>query len=153
MNNEIRFIDELLLLRDVYKAGVRLRNTAPVDDDFGDMMDNFDGSLNMMKHAYETKINHNFIFDEVRDLFDSACIEANKASTKFPQPNYVITKVAEEAGEVVKEAVHCAEGRGSIENLKVEIKQCMAMLIRLYVEGDQVHGLEPLITKANKDKK
>lgn len=63
---------------------------------------------------------------------------------KFPQPNYVISKVAEEAGEVVKAAIHCAEGRETPENVIAEIKQAMAMLLRLYVEGDQVHGLPPL---------
>lgn len=63
---------------------------------------------------------------------------------KFPQPNYVISKVAEEAGEVVKAAIHCAEGRETYRNLRGEIKQTIAMLYRLWVEGDQVHGLKPV---------
>lgn len=73
-----------------------------------------------------------------------AYAEAERAMRKFPQPNYVISKVAEEAGEVVKAAIHCAEGRETPENVVGEIKQAMAMLIRLYIEGDQVHGLAPL---------
>ena len=77
-------------------------------------------------------------------LFVAAKAEAEKAMRKFPQPNYVISKVAEEAGEVVKAAIHCAEGRETPENVVGEIKQAMAMLIRLYIEGDQVHGLPPL---------
>lgn len=77
-------------------------------------------------------------------LLSEACAEADKAMRKFPQPNYVISKVAEEAGEVVKAAIHCAEGREQPESVVAEIKQAMAMLIRLYVEGDQVHGLAPL---------
>ena len=40
------------------------------------------------------------------DFILSAVSEAEKAMRKFPQPNYVISKVAEEAGEVVKAAKH-----------------------------------------------
>lgn len=79
--------------------------------------------------------------DAVHELYLDALAEAEKAMRKFPQPNYVISKVAEEAGEVVKAAIHCAEGRETHKKLVGEIRQAMAMLIRLYVEGDQVHGL------------
>lgn len=74
-------------------------------------------------------------------LILDAIAEATKAMRKFPQPNYVISKVAEEAGEVVKAAIHCAEGRETAENVRGEMKQLIAMLYRLWVEGDQVHGL------------
>lgn len=79
------------------------------------------------------------------ELFRCAVEEAEKAQEKFPQPNYVITKFAEEAGEVIKGAVHCAEGREKPEKVVAEIRQAIAMLIRLYLEGDQVHGLPPLV--------
>lgn len=82
--------------------------------------------------------------ESLQFLLIDAHVEALKAMEKFPQPNYVISKVAEEAGEVVKAAIHCAEGRESRENVRAEIKQAIAMLMRLYLEGDQVHGLEPL---------
>ena len=82
--------------------------------------------------------------DAVARLVEAARAEADKAMRKFPQPNYVISKVAEEAGEVVKAAIHCAEGRETPDNVRAEIVQAMAMLIRLYVEGDQVHGLPAL---------
>ena len=82
--------------------------------------------------------------DPVARLVEAARAEADKAMRKYPQPNYVISKVAEEAGEVVKAAIHCAEGRETPEAVIGEIKQAMAMLIRLYIEGDQVHGLPPL---------
>lgn len=85
--------------------------------------------------------------DAVARLVEAARAEAEKAIRKFPQPNYVISKVAEEAGEVVKAAIHCAEGREKPENVRAEIVQAMAMLIRLYVEGDQVHGLPALAQK------
>ena len=71
-------------------------------------------------------------------------LEARRAMVKFPQPNYVISKFAEEAGEVVKAAIHCAEGRETPQNLRGEIKQAIAMLYRLWNEGDQVHGLQPV---------
>lgn len=78
------------------------------------------------------------------DFVLSALNEAEKAMRKFPQPNYVISKVAEEAGEVVKASIHCAEGRETAENVRGEMRQLIAMLYRLWVEGDQVHGLPPV---------
>jgi len=77
-------------------------------------------------------------------LILDAMAEAMKAMRKFPQPNYVISKFAEEAGEVVKAAIHCAEGRETAENVRGEMKQTIAMLYRLWIEGDQVHGLKPI---------
>lgn len=77
-------------------------------------------------------------------LILDAMAEAMRAMRKFPQPNYVISKIAEEAGEVVKAAIHCAEGRETAENLRSEMKQLIAMIYRLWAEGDQVHGLPPV---------
>jgi len=74
-------------------------------------------------------------------LILDAMAEAMKAMRKFPQPTYVISKIAEEAGEVVKAAIHCAEGRETAENVRGEMKQLIAMLYRLWIEGDQVHGM------------
>lgn len=76
--------------------------------------------------------------------FTDALAEAARAMQAYPQPNYVITKVAEEAGEVVKAAVHCAEGRGTPEAVAAEMKQLIAMLYRLWIEGDELHGLKPI---------
>lgn len=78
------------------------------------------------------------------DLIASAVVEAEKAMQKFPQPNYVISKFAEEAGEVVKALIHHAEGRESREAVIGEMRQTIAMLYRLWIEGDEVHGLRPL---------
>ena len=77
-------------------------------------------------------------------LIFEAKIEAEKAMRRFPQPNHVISKIAEESGEVVKAAIHCAEGRENVENLRGEMKQVIAMLYRLWIEGDQIHGLPPV---------
>ncbi|WP_170561420.1 hypothetical protein [Ruegeria atlantica] len=82
--------------------------------------------------------------DKLSLLIRDAIHEAGKASIKYPQPNYLISKVAEEAGEVVKAAIHCAEGRETTAHVRDEIKQAIAMLIRLYLEGDEVHGLPPI---------
>ncbi len=79
------------------------------------------------------------------NLIEAAKEEAAKAMRKFPQPNYVISKIAEEAGEVVKAAIHCAEGRENPQAVVAEIKQTFAMLFRLLLEGDEVHGLSPLL--------
>lgn len=79
--------------------------------------------------------------DTFAALVADARVEAEKAMRKFPQPNYVISKIAEEAGEVVKAAIHAAEGRETVENLRGEMKQLIAMLYRLWIEGDGVHGL------------
>lgn len=69
---------------------------------------------------------------------------ARKAITKFPQPNYVLTKIAEEAGEVVKAGVHFAEGRDfTWEDLEAECVQTIAMCLRLLLEGDGVIGIIP----------
>lgn len=76
-------------------------------------------------------------------LVAMARVSADKAIRKFPQPNYVLLKVAEEAGEVVKAGVHYAENRMEWGQVEGEIIQLLAMLIRLVTEGDQVNGITP----------
>lgn len=76
-------------------------------------------------------------------IVQAAVVEMTNAIVKFPQPNYVALKVAEEAGEVVKAAVHFAEGRETWENLEKEVIQMIAMGLRLLVEGDQKNGIYP----------
>lgn len=87
--------------------------------------------------------------DKLSTLIAEAREEAARASEKYPQPNYVISKFAEEAGEVVKAAIHCAEGRTPPEKVRAEMVQTLAMLFRLYLEGDQVHGLPPIAEHTN----
>ena len=72
-----------------------------------------------------------------------ARVSADKAIRKFPQPNYVLLKVAEEAGEVVQAGVHYAENRMEWGQVEGEIVQLLAMLIRPVTEGDQVNGITP----------
>ena len=81
------------------------------------------------------------------DYFASLVIQARlvaaRASAKFPQPNYVTLKIAEEAGEVVRGAVHYAEGRMEWSEVEGEIVQLLAMLMRFVTEGDQINGVTP----------
>lgn len=81
--------------------------------------------------------------DYFGELVLKARVAAEKASLKFPQPNYVTLKIAEEAGEVVRGAVHYAEGRLEWEEVEGEIVQLLAMLIRFVTEGDQINGVIP----------
>lgn len=76
-------------------------------------------------------------------LVERARNAAEKASRKFPQPNYVTLKIAEEAGEVVRGCVHYAENRMEWSEVEGEIVQLLAMLIRLVTEGDQINGVTP----------
>ncbi|HHQ6537947.1 TPA: hypothetical protein ACSTJY_003326 [Serratia fonticola] len=86
--------------------------------------------------------------DYFSTLLNAARLAADKAMQKHPQPNYVLLKVAEEAGEVVQAGVHYAEGRMTWQDLEGEIVQLLAMLIRLVTEGDQVNGITPPLPAA-----
>ena len=77
-------------------------------------------------------------------LFKAAIDEADTASNKYPQPNFIALKIAEEAGEVVRECVKVAQGTGTYENLALEMVQNIAMLIRLWEEGDEINGILPV---------
>lgn len=73
-------------------------------------------------------------------LVAKARICSEKAMDKYPQPNYVLNKVSEEHGEVIKAVIHYTEGRETWENLEAELVDNLAMLIRLVTEGDEVIG-------------
>jgi len=81
--------------------------------------------------------------DYFASLVSAARARADKAMRKFPQPNYVLNKVAEENGEVIKAVIHYTEGRETWINVEGEIIDNLAMLIRLVQEGDQVIGFTP----------
>ena len=81
--------------------------------------------------------------DYFASLVIAARLCAEKAMRKFPQPNYVLNKVAEESGEVIKAVIHYTEGREEWANVEGEIIDNLAMLIRLVTEGDQVIGFVP----------
>jgi phosphoribosyl-ATP pyrophosphohydrolase len=84
------------------------------------------------------------MMNDFQKLVDQAVSTAETAMAKYPQPNYVISKIAEESGEVVKAAIHYAENRDSAEHVRAEMIDAIAMLYRLWHEGDQVHGCPPI---------
>lgn len=81
--------------------------------------------------------------DYFAGLVAEARVRADKAMRKFPQPNYVLNKVSEESGEVIKGVIHYIEGRETWENVEHELIDNLAMLIRLVIEGDHVIGFTP----------
>ena len=81
--------------------------------------------------------------DYFGSLVSAARLRADKAMCKYPQPNYVLNKVAEESGEVIKAVIHYHEGREEWASVEAELIDNLAMLIRLVVEGDQVIGFTP----------
>jgi hypothetical protein len=81
--------------------------------------------------------------DYFAELVARARAVAIEAAARYPQPNYIVLKIAEEAGEVVRGAVHFAEGRMDWAEVEGEIVQLLAMLVRFVHEGDQVNGIVP----------
>ena len=82
-------------------------------------------------------------------LLAKAKERAIKAAIKFPQPNYVLNKFYEEAGEVGKEVIHYTENRGNWARVEDEIVDLLAMTIRLLKEGDGVIGFVPPYLKGD----
>lgn len=103
--------------------------------------------IDVLVEALEKAQQRNAELEAQNDYFASlvamARVSADKAIRKFPQPNYVLLKFAEEAGEVVQAGVHYAENRMEWGQVEGEIVQLLAMLIRLVTEGDQVNGITP----------
>ena len=103
----------------------------------GHLEDDLDYQLRLRR---TTRGREGYLFD----IFGRSVFEARKAILRFPQPNYVLLKVAEEAGEVVKAGVHVAEGRDfTWDELEAECVQTIAMCFRLLIEGDETIGLTP----------
>ncbi len=115
-------------------------------EEFNRLTDGPDNILALVE-ALEKAQQRNAELEAQNDYFASlvamARVSADKAIRKFPQPNYVLLKVAEEAGEVVQAGVHYAENRMEWGQVEGEIVQLLAMLIRLVTEGDQVNGITP----------
>ncbi|WP_326902160.1 DUF551 domain-containing protein [Kosakonia cowanii] len=104
-----------------------------------DFFDKIDGKKRMLYTAPPAPVADDYF----ASLVTQARARADKAMRKFPQPNYVLNKVAEESGEVIKAVIHYTEGREEWRNVEGEIIDNLAMLIRLVQEGDQVIGFTP----------
>lgn len=81
--------------------------------------------------------------------------EAERARELFPNPNLLLTAFSEEAGEVVQAVLDNYHGKDSgpggmaIDNIRKEIIQAGAMLIRLATEGDPVHRMPAIVGEGN----
>lgn len=82
--------------------------------------------------------------DAFAEIIGEGIAEGFRAMVRFPAPNYTISKFAEEAGEAHKELIHLAESRSTLDKVRGEMVQTVGMMFRLWIEGDQVHGLPPL---------
>lgn len=72
--------------------------------------------------------------------------EVARARGLWPDNNLLVTAFSEEAGEVVKAVLdHLAE-KGTLEDIRKELIQAAAMIVRLLEEGDPTHGLPPTKT-------
>lgn len=114
----------------------------------GTWLDLREDMVERAKHdGYEVRLLYAINDPDPEDYFAglvlAARIRAEKAMLKFPQPNYVLVKFAEECGEVVKEVVHYAEGRGDWSKFENELIDSLAMMIRLVKEGDQTINFIP----------
>lgn len=94
-------------------------------------------------YAHPAPSIHASVPDYFASLVAAARVRADKAMSKYPQPNYVLNKVAEESGEVIKAVIHYTEGREEWANVEGELIDNLAMLLRLVTEGDQVIGFTP----------
>ncbi|HHT0550159.1 TPA: hypothetical protein ACTW9E_002774 [Klebsiella michiganensis] len=132
---------------DITELAQSLKRRAASANEFGESLYVKADNVLAVVEALEKAQQRNAELEAQNDYFASlvamARVSADKAIRKFPQPNYVLLKVAEEAGEVVQAGVHYAENRMEWGQVEGEIVQLLAMLIRLVTEGDQVNGITP----------
>ncbi|EPT9141111.1 hypothetical protein I4552_23955 [Klebsiella michiganensis] len=134
-------------MTDITELAQSLKRRAASANEFGESLYVKADNVLAVVEALEKAQQRNAELEAQNDYFASlvamARVSADKAIRKFPQPNYVLLKVAEEAGEVVQAGVHYAENRMEWGQVEGEIVQLLAMLIRLVTEGDQVNGITP----------
>ena len=87
-----------------------------------------------------------FDFNETLPLFEAAILEASKGAQKYPQPCKIppVLKLPEEAGEAVQAGNKFIENKGSLSSYKDELIQIIAVIIRLFHEGDATFNIPPL---------
>ncbi|WP_319568359.1 hypothetical protein [Cohaesibacter marisflavi] len=92
--------------------------------------------------------------DELLALAKDAWAMAQKAKRKFPQKEGNTPphdKIAEESGELFKAIIHCAEGRDSLQHVRDEMVDTIAMIFRVHQEGVKANGLPPVKEAGEKD--
>ena len=122
-------MNDIKILLDVFNSGLRLRNTAPVDDDFGEMMHNFDSALK----AADTMLN-----DKGVKIFEDIAEELKSAREKFPNNAHVMNALTEEVGELAQALLQVNYEPEKKTNADVykEAIQVATMAIRVATEGD-----------------
>jgi len=76
--------------------------------------------------------------------FLSQCIEeVERARQLFPHPKHLLHALTEESGEVTKAVLNLYNDKdgATINDVKEELVQLVAMAIRLYEEGDPMLNL------------
>jgi len=76
---------ELKALREVLRAGIALRNTTPVDDDFPKVMHEFDRSL---KNAQEQPVQPEDASQHANSVMGDVLLERNRQDIKWGGPNH-----------------------------------------------------------------
>jgi len=87
------------------------------------------------------------------------CVKAEAKHPNFPEDVVkMISLVAEEAGEAIREANHLDEGKGDIEDLKHELYQTIQVSFRALSEirrqndkGQQQYTIPPGATRSPED--
>ena len=88
------------------------------------------------------------------EIYDAVEAELDKARDKFPDPDFLTTAMAEEAGEAVRAILNHMYAAGAQpegfkhekerEAVRKELIQTTAMCVRLLQEGGPIHKLPPL---------
>lgn len=74
-------------------------------------------------------------------FYNEIMAEANRTSEIFPSADHLALAFAEEAGEVVKAINDHMQGKASLRQVRKELIQAAAMVLRLAEEGDPTVGL------------
>lgn len=77
-------------------------------------------------------------------LAAAAADEYERALQLFPGANNNLLALCEEHGELVKACLDYHQGKSTEADIGKELTQCMAMLLRLWFQGDATIGLPPV---------
>lgn len=105
-------MNELNDLRSLYAASERLRNTSPVDDDFSEMMHNFDGAIMSAGKSINT-----YDVQGVNELCQKQYDWVERMGWHNKTVLEALALIASEVGEAVNEC----RGEAPTENFKTEL--------------------------------
>jgi NTP pyrophosphatase (non-canonical NTP hydrolase) len=154
-------MSEIKVLRSLYYAGKRLRDTSPVDDDFPEMMHNFDGALTLAGKSINTG-EHQSISDLCKRQFDWVermgwhnktvleslaliASEVGEASEELSENDPMQLKIAGLSRTVAK-AVNCCRKEKPTDNFKTELADICLRTFDL-AETEGIDLLEVILAK------